>query len=240
MPTDAPLVLVTGGAKRVGAEIVRTLARNGARVIIHYGTSKNEAELLLAEIGGSACGHSIVQYDLANPAGIPEFVKSLPTDLFGIVNNASVFYRVTMDQETPEQAELQYNVNFHSPFALMKALAEHSTLPEISVVNMLDQAITSTPAESCSYILSKKMLAESTRIAARQYAPRMRINGICPGPVFPPVGLEHLKMAKTLSTLPLARPVDASDLAEAVRMLLFNRSMTGSFLNVDCGQSLLH
>ena len=239
MLTEAPLVLVTGGAKRVGAEIVRTLARNGVRVIIHYGTSKTEAELLLAEIGGSACGHSVVQYDLASPAGIPEFVKSLPTDLFGIVNNASVFYRVTMDQETPEQAKLQYNVNFHSPFALMKALAEHSILPEISVVNMLDQAITSTPAESCSYILSKKMLAEATKLAARQYAPRMRVNGICPGPVFPPVGLEHLKMAKTLSTLPLARPVDASDLAEAVRMLLFNRSMTGSILNVDCGQSLL-
>ena len=239
MPIEAPLVLVTGGAKRVGAEIVRTFARNGARVIIHYGTSQTAAEQLFSEIGGSACGHACVQFDLANPAGIPEFVRSLPNDLFGIVNNASVFHRVTMPNETVEQATLQYNVNFYSPFALMKALAEHSILPEISVVNMLDQAITSTPAESCSYILSKKMLAEATKLAARQYAPRMRVNGICPGPVFPPVGLEHLKMAKTLSTLPLARPVDASDLAEAVRMVLFNRSMTGSILNVDCGQSLL-
>ena len=56
MLTEAPLVLVTGGAKRVGAEIVRALARNGARVIIHYGTSQTEAEQLLSEIGGSACG----------------------------------------------------------------------------------------------------------------------------------------------------------------------------------------
>ena len=239
MQNNSPLVLVTGGAKRVGAEIVRTLARNGARVIIHYGTSQREAEQLLSEIGGSANGHSCVQYDLENPEGIPDFVKTLPQDLSAVVNNASVFLRVTAEKETPELAKRQYDVNFYSPFALLKAFYEHSVLPEISVVNMLDQAITSTPAESCSYILSKKMLAEATKLAARQFAPRMRVNGICPGPVFPPVGLEHLKMAKTLSTLPLARPVDASDLAEAVRMLLFNRSMTGSILNVDCGQSLL-
>jgi enoyl-[acyl-carrier-protein] reductase (NADH) len=57
--------------------------------------------------------------------------------------------------------------------------------------------------------------------------------------VFPPAGLEHLKMAKTLSTLPLARPVDAKDLADAVYMLASNRSVTGSVLNVDCGQGLL-
>lgn len=239
MPTDSPLVLVTGGAKRVGAEIVRTLAGNGARVIIHYGTSQTEAEQLLSEIGGSACGHACVQYDLAEPAGIPAFMSTLPRDLSAIVNNASVFHRMTAEMETPELAKRQYDVNFYSPFALMKAFYKHSAQLEISVVNMLDQAITSTPAESCSYILSKKMLAEATKLAARQYAPRMRVNGICPGPVFPPFGLEHLKMAKTLSTLPLARPVDASDLAEAVRMLLFNRSMTGSILNVDCGQSLL-
>lgn len=239
MPTDSPLVLVTGGAKRVGAEIVRTLARNGVRVIIHYGTSQTEAEQLLSEIGGSACGHAIVQYDLADPAGIPAFMSTLPRDLSAIVNNAAVFHRMTAEIETPELAKRQYDVNFYTPFALMKAFYEHSAQPEISVVNMLDQAISSTPAESCSYILSKKMLAEATKLAARQFAPRMRVNGICPGPVFPPVGLEHLKMAKTLSTLPLARPVDASDLAEAVRMLLFNRSMTGSILNVDCGQSLL-
>jgi NAD(P)-dependent dehydrogenase (short-subunit alcohol dehydrogenase family) len=65
------------------------------------------------------------------------------------------------------------------------------------------------------------------------------VNGISPGPVFPPAGLEHLKMAKTLSTLPLARPVDAKDLADAVYMLASNRSVTGSVLNVDCGQGLL-
>ena len=240
MLNNSPLVLVTGGAKRVGAEIVRSFARHGARVIIHYGKSRDEAEALLAEIGGNSAGHSCVQYDLSDPEGVPAFLKTLPQELSVLVNNASVFYRVTADKETPEQAALQYNVNYHSPFRLIKAFFEHSNQPEISVVNMLDQAITSVPAESCSYILSKKMLAEATRLSARQFAPRMRVNGVCPGPVFPPVGLEHLKMAKTLSMLPLARPVNAVDLAEMVCMVALNRSMTGSILNVDCGQSLLH
>ena len=239
MRNDSKLVLVTGGAKRVGAEIVRTFARNNCRVIIHYGTAKAEAESLLKEIGGAGSGHSCVQFDLSEPEKIPAFMKTLPENPEILINNASVFHRMTAEKEPEELAQLQFNVNFHSPFALIKELFKKNTTAELSVVNMLDQAITSTPADSCSYILSKKMLAEATRLAARQFAPRMRVNGICPGPVFPPVGLEHLKMAKTLSTLPLARPVNPTDLAEAVYFLANSRSMTGSILNVDCGQSLL-
>ena len=240
MPNEnSPLVLVTGGARRVGAEIVRAFARFGARVIIHYGNSRAEAEALLAEIGGEKNGHSCVRFDLSRPGEVPDFIASLPRELSVIVNNASVFRRSSAGLETPEEAQNQYNINFHSPFAMIRALPVHSSEPELSVVNLLDQAVFSTPADSCSYILSKKMLAEATELAARQFAPRMRVNGVAPGPVFPPAGLEHLKMAKTLSTLPLGRPVHVSDLAEAVRMLAFNRSITGSILKVDCGQSLL-
>lgn len=239
MPTDSPLVLITGGAKRVGAELVRLFARRGARVIIHYGTSEQEAFDLLAEIGGTEQGHSCVQFDLAETGQIPDFVKSLPDDLEILINNASVFHRMTIEQETPETAQKQYDINFHAPFTLLKSFYRHSKRQEISAVNILDQAISSVPAESCSYILSKKLLGEATKLAARQFAPRMRVNGISPGPVFPPAGLEHLKMEKTLSTLPLARPVDPGELAEAVYLLATSRSMTGSILNVDCGQSLL-
>lgn len=240
MPTEErPHVLVTGGAKRVGAEIVRAFARKGAAVVIHYGNSQQEAEALLAEIGGPEKGHSCVRFDLSRPEEIPEFMDSLPDDLSILVNNASIFVRESAGEESPDHAKRQFDVNFHSPFELMKALFRRSVRTELSVVNMLDQAVFSSPADSCSYILSKKMLADATELAARQFAPRMRVNGIAPGPVFPPAGLEHLKMAKTLSTIPLGRAVDVSDLAEAVLMLAFNRSVTGSILKVDCGQSLL-
>ena len=103
-------------------------------------------------------------------------------------------------------------------------------------------AVQRTPARSlnpCQQRLSKKALAEATRTAALHYAPRMRVNGLAPGPVFPPHGLEHLRMEKTLKTLPLGRPVNPHDLADACVMLAANSSITGATLFVDCGQSLL-
>ena len=121
----------------------------------------------------------------------------------------------------------------------MRHFYAHSTPSELAVVNILDQAIVKTPRDSFSYSLSKKALAEATRAAALHYAPRMRVNGLAPGPVIPPPGLEHLHMEKTLKTLPLARPVNLHDLSSACIMLATNSSITGATLFVDCGQSLI-
>lgn len=122
---------------------------------------------------------------------------------------------------------------------MIRHFYRHSTPSELAVVNLLDQAIIKTAHDSFSYSLSKKALAEATRTAALHYAPRMRVNGLAPGPVFPPHGLEHLRMEKTLKTLPLGRPVNPHDLADACVMLAANSSITGATLFVDCGQSLL-
>ena len=85
----------------------------------------------------------------------------------------------------------------------------------------------------------RRALAEATLELARELGPRnLRFNAVAPGPVLPPVGLEHSKMEKTLPTLPLRRKVELSDLAEAVLFLCRNDSITGEILRVDCGQHL--
>ena len=192
------------------------------------------------EIGGSAKGHSLVFFDFTVPEDIVSFWKALPVQPDILINNASVFNRMTLLEESLPVAKQQLDVNFWAPVEMMRQMALHSSEQgEKLVINMLDQAVTKTPKDSFSYAISKKALAEATRIAALQFAPALRVNGICPGPVLPPVGLEHLKMQKTLSTLPLGRPVALDDLCNTALFLALNRSMTGSFIYVDCGQNLL-
>ena len=239
MKTADATVLITGAAKRVGAEIARTFAAAGAKVIIHCNTSRMEAEQLAEELGGEAAGHSVICCDLSNPENIPALFSELPRDLSILVNNASVFNRQDLEHETLSCAREQFDLNFWSPVEMIRHFYRHSTPSELAVVNLLDQAIIRTAHDSFSYSLSKKALAEATRTAALHYAPRMRVNGLAPGPVFPPHGLEHLRMEKTLKTLPLGRPVNPHDLAEACVMLASNSSITGSILFVDCGQSLI-
>lgn len=239
MKTADATVLITGAAKRVGAEIARTFAAAGAKVIIHCNTSRTEAEQLAEELGGEAAGHSVVCCDLSNPENIPALFSELPRDLSILVNNASVFNRQDIEHETLSCAREQFDLNFWSPVEMIRHFYRHFTPSELAVVNLLDQAIIRTAHDSFSYSLSKKALAEATRTAALHYAPRMRVNGLAPGPVFPPHGLEHLRMEKTLKTLPLGRPVNPHDLAEACVMLASNSSITGSILFVDCGQSLI-
>ena len=232
-------VLITGAAQRIGAVLVRRFAAAGARVIIHCNQSIDSAKRLLEEIGGENAGHSILCCDLAKPENIPAMFNDVPRDVSILINNAYTFNRQGILNEPLTMSKEQFDLNFWTPVELMRNFYQHSIPAELSVVNLLDQAIVKTAADSFSYSLSKKALAEATRCAALQYAPRMRVNGLAPGPVFPPRGLEHLKMEKTLKTLPLGRPVNPQDLANACLMLAGCSSMTGSVLFVDCGQSLL-
>lgn len=236
-PADST-VLVTGAAKRVGAEFARAFAAAGAHVFIHCNTSRKEAEALADKLGGEAAGHSVVCCDLSKPENIPALFSDLPRDLSILINSASIFNRQDIGNEPLSSAKHQFDVNFWGPVELMRHFYAHSTPSELAVVNILDQSIVKTPHDSFSYALSKKALAEATRAAALHYAPRMRVNGLAPGPVIPPPGLEHLRMEKTLKTLPLARPVNLHDLSSACMMLATNSSITGATLFVDCGQSL--
>ena len=232
-------VLITGGAKRVGAEIARAFAEAGSRIVLHCRNSREEARALLNEIGGEKAGHMIVEADLSKPENIPVFFQQIPDDLAVLVNNASVFHRKNMKEETLAEAKEQFDLNFWTPAELIREFYRHFAAQELAVVNLLDQAIVKIPQDNFSYSLSKKALAELTRCAALQYAPRMRVNGVAPGPVFPPPGMENSRMEKTLRTVPLGRPVNPRDLAASGVFLAGNSSITGSVLFADCGQSLV-
>ena len=226
-------VLVTGGACRVGREIVSYFAARGAQVVIHCRTHAAEAAALAASLPGS--GHRFFACDLADSgsaAAIMDFCGR--TDI--IINNASLYFHDPSDAVSADREIMQ--VNYHTPAKLMELFAA-GDIAEGCVVNILDQEIFAAEITRGAYSLSRRKLADLTRKFALQYGHQnLRFNAVAPGPMIPPVGMENSGMVKTLPTLPLRRKVAISDLCDAIGMLAAADSITGAILPVDCGQSL--
>ena len=235
MDLKGATVLVTGGAIRFGAYLCRAFAARGAQLVVHYHKSAAEAEDLLQELGCN--GHIAVCCDLADPVAAENMIREIAPDV--LINNAASYDRAPLPAEAPESAIMQYTVNALTPIRMLKTLSEVRGERETAAVNILDCAIAAVPAESFSYILSKKMLASATRMAARQCAPYLRVNGVAPGNMIPVKELAHLGMRKTAERLPLKKAVDPADVASAAVFLAENSSLTGAVLFADCGQSLL-
>lgn len=229
--------VITGGGRRVGRELVKAFAARGARIAIHCRNSEPEARGLLEEIGGEAAGHSLFVCDLTDPAQLERQAPAMMDGASVLVNNASVFIRKKITEESPDDLSAQFAVNFFAPVRLMQFFAQYAERPG-TIINLLDQGICRPDENSFSYGLSKKALAEATRAAALQLAPEIRVNGIAPGPVLPPVDMPQSRMEKTLRSIPLRRPVALPDLCQAALFLAENESVTGTLLFIDCGQSL--
>lgn len=232
LPNDCR-ALVTGGAVRVGRDICRALKNAGAQVVIHYRSAEAAARELAAELGTIA-----VQGDLTLAADRERiFREAGPVN--ALVNNASDFHPRPLLDESEEELRARLDVNLIAPLEMMKLFrAQLNGAPGV-VVNLLDQEVLRPARSRGGYSLAKKGLRDVTLAAALQYArENLRVNGLAPGPVYPPPGLEHNRMEKTLKTVPLRRPVAPEDLAAGCVFLIGNSSVTGQILCIDCGQSL--
>ena len=176
-------VLVTGGAVRAGEAVSRAFAAAGAKLVIHCLKSAAAAESLRAELGPQ---HRLAVCDLCDRSAAENMIRQFAPDI--LINNAASYSRKTLMEEDGASSESQYRVNFLTPVAMIRTMAEIRGEREGAVVNILDCAIRQTPHDSFSYALSKKMLAAATRAAARQCAPWIRVNAVAPGNMIPPPG----------------------------------------------------
>ena len=237
MRIDGKTVLVTGGARRVGANIVRAFAAEEADIILHVRHSREEAAELAASLPRpERC--RILMADFAVPGAAAKlFAECGQVDI--LVNNASMFETDELVSGNEAHDREQFEVNFWSPLALMRAFAAQELPEGGAIVNLLDQEVTHRSAHGGAYALSRRALADATLELARELGPRnLRVNAVAPGPVLPPAWIPDGKMTKTIPTLPLRRKVELDDLASAVLFLCRNDSVTGQILCVDCGQSL--
>ena len=237
-----PTALVTGGARRIGRAIVEDLARNGYAVAIHYHASHHDAEQLAGEITAAGGKAAIVGGDLGDLATLGGIVvgaaKALgPLTL--LVNNASLFEKDAVGSLDPELWQRQMAVNLAAPVFLAEAFA--AQLPagiEGNIVNLLDQRIWRPTPRYFSYQLTKSALYVATETLALALAPRIRVNGIAPGPALPSAAQTEAAFHRLTDTVPLRRGPDLGEFGRTVRYFVDTKSITGQVIALDGGQHL--
>ena len=232
--------LVTGGAKRIGRTISLALARYGYGVAIHCNRSRDEARSLQVEIEAAGGHAAIVVADLADTDAaarlVPEATQALGP-LTVLVNNASIFEDDEIGALDLKNWQRQFAINLAAPIFLAQAFAAQA--PDGSaIVNMLDQRVLKTTPRFFSYALTKSALYDATRTLAQALAPRIRVNGVAPGPTLPSSRQTTEDFARQSTNMPLGSGATPEDIAEAVLFLARARSVTGAVLPVDGGQHI--
>jgi NAD(P)-dependent dehydrogenase (short-subunit alcohol dehydrogenase family) len=226
--------IVTGGAKRIGAELCRALAADGWHVLIHHHRSVAEAEALAKELGGAR-----VRADLAEPDAADKIIAALeglpPAKL--LVNNASAFSLDRISDFTAERWDAHLAVNLRAPALLSQAFARHAE--DGLIVNMLDAKLAALNPDFFSYTVSKIGLAGLTELTARAFAPNVRVCGIAPSVtmVSGPQSRENFEKVHGLNAL--GRGVDVAEIVGALRFIIATPTLTGQIITIDGGQRFL-
>lgn len=241
----APVVLVTGAARRVGAAIVRRLHGAGARVVLHYRASAAEAQQLAAELNAlrpdsAAC----LPADLA-AAGAPAALVAAAVARFGrldaLVNNASSFFATPVGAITEAAWDDLVGSNLKGPLFLAQAAAPHLTAAGGAIVNIVDVHAERPLKGYPLYCAAKAGLLGLTRALAVELAPRVRVNAVAPGAIAWPEGGDDFPDAEREAIVAhtlLGRTGEPADIARTVEFLLFDAPyITGQVINVDGGRT---
>ena len=233
-------VLVTGGAKRLGATIAREITKAGFTPIVLYSTSKEEAEALAIELKGAAISADLA--DTENVVGlIKEASKTIGAPLQGLINNASLFVQDRPESVEADGLEQPLKVNLMSPVLLGRTFAEQ--LPHDAdgvIVNLIDQKLWNPHPDFFSYTLSKAGLETATGLMARAFAPRVRVMGVAPGYCLPAPGQPEADfLNKAASVNALQKRLEPQQIAQSVRFCLENTALTGQTLLTANGEHLV-
>ena len=240
------VVLVTGGAKRVGAAICRLLHARGAQVMVHHRASVDEARALQADLNARrAESVALVQADLLNGAGLQELVKTT-IGRFGrldvLVNNASSFFPTLVGDITEQAWDDLMGTNLKAPLFLSQAAAPELRKRHGCIVNIVDIHAEFPMKNYVVYTVAKGGLLALTRSLARELGPEVRVNGVAPGAIMWPEGEEwsdELSRQRILNQSVLKRVGEPDDIAKAVDFLVSAAPyVTGQVIAVDGGQML--
>ena len=244
LPLSGRTALVTGAARRVGAQIARSLHAAGANVMIHCHRSLAEAQRLAAQLEQARAGSAAVSVtDLRDTAALPGLIAGT-CDRFGaldlLINNASSFYPTPIGQITLAQWNDLIGTNLQAPLFLAQAAAPELRRRGGSLLNIVDIHGLRPLREHAVYSAAKAGLIMLTRALARELAPQVRVNAIAPGAVlWPEQGLDEARRDRIRAQTPLQRPGSPEDIARAVLFFATQAPfVTGQVLAVDGGRSI--
>ena len=233
--------LISGGAARIGAQIVRTLHENGYKVIIHCHQSEEVAQTLCHELNSKRNDSAqIVVADLGDNKAIKKLTQTIKSlDL--LVNNASVFYPTSIKNSTIEDWDKTININLRAPFFIATGLSKVLATSQGSIINIIDIHSDRPLKNHSIYNISKAGLKMLTKTLAKELAPNIRVNGISPGSILWPQDESQLsdkEKMMMLDRIALNRQGSTEDIAEAVLFLADSKYITGEVINIDGGRSL--
>ena len=245
-PQQAPIALVTGGAIRVGAAIVRSLAGAGYRVWIHFNRSQTAAQELATSLGTAAAG--IVGADISTKnarqgliARVLDPAGPAAGQLDLLVNSAASFEHGSFLGRSDEDLLRVLNLNLVAPLSLARGFAPMLASRGGSIINILDLAASQPWRGYADHCIAKAGLAMATRALAGELAPDLRVNGIAPGTVLWPEEQRFTgskARSRIVNGIPLGRIGEADDVARAVLYLAREPFITGHTIIIDGGRSV--
>ncbi len=248
MSQTYPLALVTGAAVRLGKAFALALARQGYAIGLHYNTSGAAAASAADEIRALGVPVELMQADLTDQAQIDSLFDALDQWIAGraapisglavLVNSAAVMRRGAAQELPAAEFDAAVDLGLRAPF-LCAQLAYRRMGPGSLIVNVTDVAAQKAWSGFPAYTIGKAGLESLTRVLARSFAPRVRVNAIAPGLVLQAPDMPAADWQRLVDRLPLKRSAEPAEITSALEFLLKNEYITGQTIVVDGGYSLL-
>ena len=237
-------VLITGGAKRIGARIARTLHAEEMNLVIHFNTSSDDANELCSELNSIRNESAIaIGSNLTNQTEVESLItKVIETtgQLDVLINNASTFYPTPIEDITLDDWDNLMGTNLKAPLFLCKHAAPHIKESKGCIINMVDIHASKPLKNHSIYGSAKSGLVMLTRSLAKDLAPEVRVNGIAPGMIlWPENGPSEETKQKVIDQIPLKRSGEPNDIAQTVLFLIAHADyITGQIIAVDGGRGI--
>jgi len=240
MTLEGRVVLVTGGAKRIGRAIALALARRRARVVISYRTSARNALRTVKELKQHGAPQALaVRADLSRTTDVKQLMARI-RQRFGrldiLINSAANFERTPFKTLTERDWDTALNTNLKGPF-LCTLYGSRLMRESGKIINIADWSGVRPYRDYLPYCVSKAGVIGLTKALAKEFAPSIQVNAVAPGPILPPPGMSRRERERIVQRVPLKRWGSPQDIVNAVLFLIEGTDfMTGSTIFVDGGQ----
>jgi len=238
---EARKIIITGGATRIGAAIAERLSGHKVEMVIHFNRSYTNAIALKKKLENNGTKVYLVKGNLNKEEDIKKIVKNSKMNLkyFDcLINNASMFENDKLENFSSDSWNKHLNINLKAPAILSKEFAKNIKGKNNNIINIIDQRVFKLTPFFFSYTLSKTGLYTLTKTSAMSLAPKIRVNGIAPGPTIKNKRQSKIHFKKQYLATPLKKQVNIDEISNAVDFFIKSSSITGQVISIDSGQSL--
>ena len=237
-------ILITGAAKRIGKEMALSFFNKGWDIVIHYNSSKEEAEALADQMNSERNNSAmLVQANLDNANEVEMLVEKILSkngSIDALINNASTFYPTPIGTFSEENWNALMGSNLKAPLFLIQSFYKELEKNKGFIINVTDINVDKALVDHSIYLAAKSGLQTLTKSLAKELAPNIRVNAIAPGAILEPPNVEWTteQKDKIISAVPMKRMGTEKDIVDAAVYLSEAEYITGQILNVDGGKSL--